>query len=238
MYLLLVFCAQLILLYWLSRRVIGALYLLLHLLTGSRAVSISIVSAIFFPGTVVHELSHLFTAEILGVHTGKLTLVPGSLDESEVQTGSVAIASTDPFRRTLIGLAPVYVGIAVLAGLSYALPILDPHWSDWSNWSAWTRIESHLPLLVVYLLFSISNSMFASKEDLKGVVPFTVTMGIFAGAAYVAGLRIGVTEEILAKIWDVARVLVGAIGIVVAVNTMTLLLISVLVDIIKRWKRR
>ena len=80
--------------------------------------------------------------------------------------------------------------------------------------------------------------MFASKEDLKGVVPFTVTMGIFAGAAYVAGLRIGVTEEILAKIWDVARVLVGAIGIVVAVNTMTLLLISVLVDIIKRWKRR
>ena len=137
---------ELTFLYLLSRRVIGTLYRLLQMLTRSRPMAIWIVSIIFFPGTVVHELAHLFTAEILGVRTGKLTLVPESLEGNEINAGAVMIAATDPFRRTLIGLAPVYVGIIVLVATS-SLTVL--------------------PILTFYIMFAVSNSMFSSEEDMK-----------------------------------------------------------------------
>lgn len=219
--------AELILLYLLSRRVIQTLYWLLQKITRSRPIAIWIVSIIFFPGTVVHELSHLFTAEILGVHTGKLTLVPEGMEgppftktswgETEIKAGGVMIAETDPFRRTLIGLAPVYVGIIVLTALSYFL-------------------SSNLPLyssfLILYSLFAVSNSMFSSKEDMKGVVPFTITALLFAAAGYVTGLRIGLTGELLTKTLLVIETLVRSLGIVLAVNIPVLFTTSFLLVIL------
>lgn len=210
---LLLLITELVLLYLLSRRVIQTLYWLLQKITRSRPIAIWIVSITFFPGTVIHELAHLFTAEILGVHTGKLTLVPESLEGSEIKAGGVMIAETDPLRRTLIGLAPVYVGIAALAAIS-SLPIL--------------------PILTFYGMFAISNSMFSSKEDMKGVLPFTITVGLFAAAGYIAGLRIGLAGELLTKTLLVIETLVGSLGIVLAVNLIVLLLTSALLGVIKK----
>lgn len=199
--------AELALLYVLSRRVIQTLYRLLQMITRSRPIAIWIVSIIFFPGTVVHELAHLFTAEILGVRTGKLTLVPESLDGTEIKAGGVMIAETDPLRRTLIGLAPVYVGIAALAALS-SLPVL--------------------PILTFYGMFAISNSMFSSKEDMKGVIPFTITVLLFAAAGYYAGFRVGLPDALLTGSRLVIESLVRSLGVVLAVNLLVLLATSFL----------
>lgn len=221
--------AELILLYLLSRRVIQTLYWLLQKITRSRPIAIWIVSIIFFPGTVVHELSHLFTAEILGVHTGKLTLVPEGMEgppfakaswgETEIKAGGVMIAETDPFRRTLIGLAPVYVGIIVLTALSYFLL---------QNINSITVIT----LIIFYGMFAVSNSMFSSKEDMKGVIPFTITVLLFAAAGYFAGLRIGLTGELLTKTLLVIETLVRSLGIVLAVNLLVLFATSLLLVIL------
>ena len=101
---------ELIGLYLLSQTLIQAVYDLTMLITRSRAAGVTVVSLLTFPGTVVHELSHLFTAEVLGVHTGKLTLVPENIQEADVKAGSVMIAQSDPFRRYIIGLAPIFPG--------------------------------------------------------------------------------------------------------------------------------
>ena len=218
---LLLFIAELSLLYLLSRRVIQTLYSLLHMLTRSRTIAIWIVSIVFFPGTVVHELAHLFTAEILGVHTGKLTLIPESLEGTEIKAGGVMIAETDPLRRTLIGLAPVYVGIAVLAALSYFI-------------SQNITVINVITIIVFYGMFSVSNSMFSSQEDMKGVIPFMITVGIFAAAGYVAGLRVGLSGELLTRIILIVETLVRSLGVVLGVNLVVLLLTSGLLGILRK----
>lgn len=231
--------AELFIVYLLSRRLIQSIYRLVVTIARSRRAAISIVTVIFFPGTVVHELAHLFVAEVLRVRTGKLTLVPESLEGSEIKAGGVMIAETDPLRRTLIGLAPVYVGVAVLAALSYSLTTLIPHGSNGSYGSyganGWygVRQETYLATLIGYLLFAVSNSMFSSKEDMKGVIPFTITVGLFAVAAYVAGLRIGLTGGLLTGIVLVIETLVRSLGIVLGVNIAILLGVTVFSQLLK-----
>lgn len=235
---LVLFIAELALLYLLSRRVIQTMYRLLHLLTRSRTIAIWIVSIVFFPGTVVHELAHLFTAEILGVHTGKLTLVPESLEGTEIKAGGVMIAETDPLRRTLIGVAPVIWGITLLAALSYWLPNL---WQQTivtiNQGNTSTDYSLYALLLILYALFSVSNSMFSSPEDMKGVIPFVVTLGLFTAAGYVAGLRVGLTDALLAGWNPVVQTLVGSLGIVLMVNLVVLLIASSLLAILSPRKR-
>lgn len=213
---LLLFVIELILLYLLSRRLIQSIYRLVFGLVRSPAVAIWIVTIIFFPGTIVHELAHLFVAEVLRVRTGKLTLVPESLDGSEIKAGGVMIAQTDPLRRSLIGLAPTYVGIAVLAALSYFIrhPLAVLQGDVLQN-----ALASGV---FFYLLFSISNSMFSSKEDMKGVIPFAITVALFVAAGYIAGFRVGLTGELLENIILVTRTLVRSLGIVIVVNLVVL----------------
>lgn len=212
----LLFFIELILLYLLSQRLIRTMYRLIVTLIRSRTAAIWIVTIIFFPGTVVHELAHLFVAEVLRVRTGKLTLVPESLEEAEIKTGSVAIAHTDPLRRTLIGLAPVYVGIAVLGGLSYFLQINN---------------ITIITIIIFSIMFAVSNSMFSSKEDMKGVIPFMITVGIFAAAAYVAGFHVGLPDPLLAGLHPVMYTLLRSLGIVLAINLAVLAATSILLAI-------
>ncbi|MDP1722569.1 MAG: hypothetical protein Q8L37_05155 [Candidatus Gottesmanbacteria bacterium] len=221
----LLFITELILLYLLSRKLIQSVFTVLFYLTRSRTIGIWIVTIIFFPGTVVHELAHLFTAEILGVHTGKLTLIPESLEGTEIKAGGVMIAETDPLRRTLIGLAPVYIGILVLSVIAYfarhALAGTQEH-----------VLRGWLPLtLIFYLLFSVSNSMFSSKEDMKGVLPFAVTAAIFLIAGYFAGLRIGLTGQLLTGLNLVIQTLVQSLGIVLGINIIVLFITTTLLKV-------
>ncbi len=219
-------------LYLLSRRVIGTLYRLLQKITRSRPIAIWIVSIIFFPGTVIHELAHLFTAEILGVRTGKLTLVPESLEGSEIKAGGVMIAESDPFRRTMIGLAPVSVGIIVLCALSYFLPIVwQDVLTDFNRGIMFSRVSLYSLFFILYSLFATSNSMFSSKEDMKGVIPFAIIVGLFVAAGYVAGFRIGLTGELLTKTLLVIETLVGSLGIVLGVNLLVLFATSILLSL-------
>lgn len=225
MMLLLILIVELLLLYLLSRQVIQMFYSLMHRVTRSRSVAIWITTIIFFPGTVVHELAHLFVAEILRVRTGTLTLVPESLEGSEIKAGGVMIAETDPFRRTLIGLAPVIWGIVTLAALSYFLL---------QNINSITVIT----IIIFYGMFAVSNSMFSSKEDMKGVIPFTITVGLFAAAGYIAGLRIGLTGELLTGSRLVIQTLVRSLGIVLAVNLLVLAATSILLAIFSPRSKR
>lgn len=204
--------AQLILLYFLSRWVTKSLFTLFLILFRARSVAISLLLALTFPGTVIHELAHLFTAEILRVPTGKLTLVPESIRDAHIKSGSVAIAETDPFRRYAIGLAPIFWGMIILTAIAY----LAPNLSNWTNWTHWTN------LAVAYLLFAVSNSMFSSPEDLKGFVPFAFVVGMFVTAGYYLGLRFELTGQTLGVALRTLTTLTNSLTIVLLVNTVLL----------------
>ena len=75
----LLLAGELVILYFLSRWLSERMFMFFLLLTRSRPAAISFLLVLEFPGTAIHELSHLFTAEILGVRTGKLSLEPESI---------------------------------------------------------------------------------------------------------------------------------------------------------------
>lgn len=162
------FLLGLILLFISSKVVINVLYQLLFNITKNRNASIYLLAILFFPGTVVHEFAHLFTALFLRVATGTIELFP-KINETGVRLGSVQIAQTDPFRRFAIGAAPVFVG---------ALAIF------------WVLQYVHIFYITYYLLFVIANTMFSSKRDMEGAVP-VVGAFLFVGAAlFIAGVRV------------------------------------------------
>lgn len=193
---------ELTILFFLSRRLIKNLFALMVLLSRSRSFSISILTLLLFPGTVIHELSHLFTAEILGVRTGKLTLAPEAIRGSEIQAGSVSISKTGPFRRVLIGLSPLFSSLVAVTVLSsYPLTILSS-----------------------YLFFAISNSMFPSKFDMQDSPgPIIAALLLFA-AAYATGIRLTLPGQLLEPV-------VTAFALVLAVNGILLLTLWILLAI-------
>lgn len=223
MILLLLLTAELFLLFFISQWLTQSLFDLCILLFRARAVAITIITILNFPGTVIHELSHLFTAEVLGVRTGKLTLVPESIQTDEIKAGSVMIAASDPFRRYLIGLAPIVTGMVAVSALSYSL---------------FTIPYSLFTYGIMYLLLTVSNAMFSSTEDLKGFLPFIITLGIMAGAAYVAGFRVGITGPALSVTTRILDALTKSLGIVLALNIVGIILTKGLIALTEKLTRR
>lgn len=233
-------------LYFLSQSVVHKLFSVFIHLFRSHSVSVSLMTALLFPGTVIHELSHLFTAEILGVRTGKLTLVPETIrEEHEIQTGSVAISQTDPLRRAMIGLSPLIVGIVAVTGLSYFITeILTGHnvfvFPQGLTMNPASPAGRHelLTIIFSYLLFTISSSMFPSKPDTKGTPAVFITLGLFFLAAWAVGLRIGLTGYALELTLRIVNSLVKSLGIVLVVNFVSFLVLHLLIVLIGKLTRR
>ncbi len=203
------------------------MFLVLLRILRSRTVAVTIMTIVLFPGTVLHELSHLFTAEILGVHTGKLTLVPESIEQDNIQSGSVAIAHTDPFRRTIIGIAPFTNGIIVLTALSW--------WLTQVLAGTWLILNIQVTLgILFYLIFTITNTMFTSKEDMVGVLPVFLTILLLLTTGYFAGLRIVFPTSMTLGIQSVLITLSQNLGVILGINLIGLLFFSLLLVLMNK----
>lgn len=154
------FVFELLIIFFISKKLINSLSHLFLKLTRSHRVTVHILSILFLPGTILHELSHLLVAGILMVPVGEIDLLP-EVEGEQVKLGSVQIGHTDPFRRILIGVAPLVLGLSAIIGLIYfnkdSLLHFSPVW---------------LSVLVIYLIFQITNTMFSSKKDLEGALVF------------------------------------------------------------------
>jgi hypothetical protein len=234
--LLIILILELLALYILSRRVTQAIYTLLLLIFRTRTIAVPILLVLEFPGTVVHELAHLFTAGILGVRTGKLSLEPENIKDEHIKAGSVAIAETDPFRKYAIGLAPIIWGLIVLSAIAYFIPQVINSIINSPQPLQYNPLLYCL-LLIVYCLFAISNTMFSSPTDLSGFLPFAITLGAFIGAFYFLGVRIAITGTVLTVITQILTTLTKSLGIVLGINAgllaITWLITSVVMKIFR-----
>jgi len=227
---------ELLALYILSRRVTQGLFTFFLLLFRSRSVALSLVLVLEFPGTAVHELSHLFTAGILGVRAGKLTLTP-EIESEHVHSGSVSIEHTDPFRRYAIALAPVVWGTLILCAIAYLLPSYWPDWGNLGNMGYWGTPQPYIFLLLPYCMFAVSNTMFSSPEDLKGFIPYIITIGIFVGLLYYLGVRFVLTGVVLETATRVLVTLVKSLGVVVGVNIGILIILQLMTRMMMKIRR-
>ena len=195
--LVLLFVVELLSLFFLSRLLTRALSSLFFRISKSQNVTIQLISFLFLPGVIIHELAHLLTAAVLFVPVGEVEFLP-QIIEGGVKLGSVSIGKTDPFRRAIIGFAPVIVGLAIIisafvilacpGSASGVAPILigTPQ-NDGCQNSIWKII------ILFYILFEVGNTMFSSKKDVEGTVELLVVVGFFAAVVYIAGFRVDVS---------------------------------------------
>jgi len=216
-----------IILLFLSRKITSSLYLLTFLIFKSNRFALAVLAGILLPGTVIHELSHFFIATILRVPTGNLTVFPKVERSGEVRTGRLEMAGTDPFRHTLIGLAPVIIGIALIY-LTGRLFIPD---------AGGIKIILSSPLLlsvICYLLSVISNTMFTSKRDLAGLKIAGPIILITLISLYYLGIRIFLEEPVIRKIDTVLKNLNSYLVLAAIINFLVYLF---LILNIKFWQK-
>ena len=118
----------LLLLVWLKREINGRLLHVGWLLFHHEQAAILLYFLIMLPGIVIHEVSHLLVAAVLGVRAGGLSLRP-QVRRDGLQLGSVQVARTDVVRESLIGLAPLIGGsvtVLLIAGFIFEIPVTEP----------------------------------------------------------------------------------------------------------------
>lgn len=167
----LIFFSELLVLFFLSRLLTRSISNLLLRITKSQNTTIQLLSFLFLPGIIIHELAHLLIAGMLFVPVGEIEFMP-QIKEGGVKLGSVAIGKTDPVRRAIIGVAPVFAGLAVLFAIfSFAF----------------NSSNALILLGGFYGLFAVSNTMFSSRKDIEGLLEVLIVSAIIFLALYFIG---------------------------------------------------
>ena len=127
---------------------------ILLLLTRRPEISLAIFSILFFPGVFLHEASHWLMARLLGVRTGRFSLIPQPLGNGRVRLGFVETASPDIVRDALIGVAPLISGGVFVSytGLE-RLNLVD-------FWQLWLTNRATLDIIPRFLRSLISGCGF------------------------------------------------------------------------------
>jgi hypothetical protein len=175
---------------WINRHIQG----LGLLLVGDNEAAMFLYFVLLLPGILIHELSHWLAANLLGVRTGKISLWPSKRRGNQMRMGSVRVARTDPFRASLIGVAPFISGslaILIIGQLILGLGdlgevLLNGEWEPF-----WESILAHLQApdfwLWLYLIFAISNAMLPSETDREPWRPVILFMCLAVILFYVTG---------------------------------------------------
>lgn len=221
---LLVTLALLLILQRSLHREIQAIFLLI---TRNPNVTIGIFSLLFLPGVFLHELSHFLMAKILGVPTGKFSLLPQVMPDGRVQLGYVEAASADILRDSLVGVAPLISGIvfiAIAANIPMHLTIL---WDTLRNfqWSLFLGGLQALPTVPdfgvwFYATFAVSTTMMPSESDRHAWLPLGIVSALLLTLAILAGAGPWMLDNLAPPFNQVLR------------STAVILLVSIIVHII------
>ena len=170
--------AALVILSVLQRSLHHEIQAVILIITRNPNVTVGVFSLLFFPGVFLHELSHLLMAKLLGVPTGKFSLLPQVMPNGRLQMGYVEARSADFFRDSLVGVAPLVSGILLIAFAANSPMHLTIMWETLRNgqWSLFLMGLQALPTVPdfwiwFYATFAISATMLPSESDRHAWLP-------------------------------------------------------------------
>lgn len=225
---------------WLVRSQLS-LYLggTLFLLTRSSVIATYLSWIFTFPGTLVHETSHWLAAKLVGVRTGKVTIMPRVMPGGRVQLGSVEVFGIDAVRGMVVGLAPLVVCSLLTLTLAYSLvdvPALTQAWQS-QEWETVLRVLAASlrqpdALLGLYLLFTISDAIVLSDSDLQHAPTMLFYLGLLLAVLYVVGWL-----PVLPGAWSIAlqnafRVYASGLAIAVLLHFLLMLIFAALFHVL------
>jgi len=171
---------------WMSQHLQGVTLLL----SGNNETAALLYYLILLPGILLHELSHVLAAELVGVETTRISLRPTAARGGRVRLGSVTVKPSDPLRESWIGLAPLLTGTTVILVLARwrfgieALPALRP---DTLLQLFASCLQTPDAWLWLYLIFAISNAMLPSESDRRPWLPVVLFLGLVVVVFYASG---------------------------------------------------
>lgn len=213
------------LLLFVQRRLHFELQAVFLVLTRRRETALGLFSLLFFPGVFLHEGSHYLMARLLGVRTGRFSLLPRVVSGGQLQLGFVETAPADPLRDAMIGAAPLLSGGAVIAFLGLhrlgLLPLVAYFLAQ--DWNGLFKAFSTLPELPdfwlwFYLAFAISTTMLPSAADRRAWLPLGLVMAALVILALLAGAGPWMIEHLSAWLNQIFRALAVVFGISLAIH--------------------
>ena len=177
-------------LWWLSWRIGLLIQEIVYLITGSDDLAMVILFLVYLPGILVHEASHWLVARILGLKTSKFRVWP-KYTRNTIGLGSVTVSSGGVVWDSLVGLAPLLIGSALIVLIGeqvFDTQTLAFAWRtgrllDGLNFVVTGLAQKPDSLLWSYLLFAIANAMMPSASDrapLKSLgVYFVLIVAVF-----------------------------------------------------------
>jgi hypothetical protein len=175
---------------WLHRE-LQAIFLLL---TRRPAVALGLFSLMFFPGVLLHEISHFLAAKLLRVRTGRFSVMPKMMADGRLRMGYVETAPADTMRDALIGAAPLVTASLIIAYLgAYRLGFSGVAMlAAQGNWELAHSALLTLPNLPdfwlwFYIAFSISSTMMPSASDRRAWLPIVTGVLILVVMALLFG---------------------------------------------------
>ncbi|MEZ4636504.1 MAG: hypothetical protein R2856_16350 [Caldilineaceae bacterium] len=182
------FAILLLILAWMSRQVGLLTQEIVYRITGSADLAMVVLFLLYLPGILIHEMSHWLMAKILGLKTGKFRVWPRKKGQ-HIGMGSVSVSSGGAVVDSLVGLAPLIVGSALVAMVGSQVfqgNMLPTVWQGgdwWPNTQAWisTIARQQDGFLWSYLLFTVANAMLPSSSDrepLRSLLLYIVVFGV------------------------------------------------------------
>jgi hypothetical protein len=208
-------------------------------------VALAVYFVVVLPGVVIHELSHWLVATVLGVRVRGFSIGPVRKGRTRrVSFGSIRVANVDPVRGSLIGVAPLWGGSAVillignlvlgvgdlaqtmagqgLAGIPAGLEQLI-HVADFWLW--------------LYLIFAVSNAMLPSESDVEQVRPVLIFLGIVAVVVLIVSGVPAVPAVVVDGVSAIAGYLASAFGLTLAVDAVFVVMIGLLLWLTKQFQQ-
>ncbi len=222
---------------WMHREI----QIMFLLLTRRPTVSLGLFSLLFFPGVLLHELSHYIVALLLGVHTGRFSLLPRLMPDGKLRLGYLETAGSEVARDAIIGTAPLITGGAAVAYLGINRLGLLPL-SVYIGQGDWQGLVSGLLVLPqqqdfwlwFYLAFTISSTMLPSASDRRAWLPVILTGVLLVGVALLAGAGPWMLENLAPWLNGALRSVATVFGISLALHLALLVPLRLLRELVMR----
>ncbi len=219
-------------LWWLSWRIGLLIQEIVYLSTGSDNLAMVILFLIYLPGILVHEASHWLVARILGLKTSRFRVWP-KYTRNTIGLGSVTVSSGGVVWDSLVGLAPLLIGSALIVLIGeqvFDTQTLAFAWRtgrllDGLNFVVTGLAQNPDSLLWSYLLFAIANAMMPSASDrapLKSLGIYIVLIGAVFVLIDQSGRNVLLLLDFL---FGPIQLLTGAFFLVAAIDLAVILLL-------------
>lgn len=213
---------------WLLASLLGRhLQSLLLLLTGSGAIASAVYDLLVLPGVVLHELAHVIAAFLLRVRVISADLFRFRR-RGDARQGEVIVERADPLRMSVIGAAPLLLGVpAVLLILRWlAVPPLGL--TAEALVALRPLLQEPLNLVALYLLWAVANTMFPSAADRAAWWIIGAVLLLIGALVALSGQRPALPVQALLALEQAAARLTGGLLPVLALDVILLAIVLAL----------